>query len=161
MSTSTNINIEKIKIRILRERGCEDLPLPKAASLFASGIDLFSAERDTIEIKPNERKLISTGIRIALPIGYEAQIRPRSGLAYKYGITILNTPGTIDSDYRGVIKVIIINHGSGDFFVNRGDRIAQMVIQKVIQPILIETNELDNTKRGDGGFGHTGIESSQ
>jgi len=155
------MNIEKIKIKILKEKDCEDLPLPKAASLFASGIDLFSAEKGTILIKPNERILISTGIRIALPIGYEAQIRPRSGLAYKYGITVLNTPGTIDSDYRGVIKIIIINHGDEVFFVNRGDRIAQMVIQKIIQPIFIETNELDSTKRGDGGFGHSGIKSSQ
>ena len=155
------MNIEKIKIKIIREEGCEDLPLPKAASLFASGIDLFSAEKDTIDIEPNERKLISTGMRIALPIGYEAQIRPRSGLAYKYGITVLNTPGTIDSDYRGIVKVIIINLGIEKFLIQRGDRIAQMVIQKIIQPILIEVDKLDDTKRGDGGFGHTGIKSSQ
>jgi dUTP pyrophosphatase len=152
-----NDNIEKVEVRIEKEEGCEDLPLPKAASKHASGIDLFSAQQEIIEIGPGERKLISTGIKIALPTGYEAQVRPRSGLAYQYGITVLNSPGTIDSDYRGVIKVILINHGKDKYFVNRGDRIAQLVIQKVFQPILVETEELDKTKRGKGGFGHTGI----
>lgn len=152
-----NDNIEKVEVRIEKEEGCEDLPLPKAASKYASGIDLFSAQQEIIEIGPGERKLISTGIKIALPTGYEAQVRPRSGLAYRYGITVLNSPGTIDSDYRGVIKVILINHGKDKYFVNRGDRIAQLVIQKVFQPILVETEELDKTKRGKGGFGHTGI----
>ncbi len=152
-----NDNIEKVEVRIEKEEGCEDLPLPKAASKYASGIDLFSAQQEIIEIGPGERKLISTGIKIALPTGYEAQVRPRSGLAYQYGITVLNSPGTIDSDYRGVIKVILINHGKDKYFVNRGDRIAQLVIQKVFQPILVETEELDKTKRGKGGFGHTGI----
>jgi dUTP pyrophosphatase len=152
-----NDNIEKVEVRIEKEEGCEDLPLPKAASKYASGIDLFSAQQEIIEIGPGERKLISTGIKIALPTGYEAQVRPRSGLAYRYGITVLNSPGTIDSDYRGVIKVILINHGKDKYFVNRGDRIAQLVIQKVFQPILVETEELDKTKRGKGGFGHTGL----
>ena len=152
-----NDKIEKVEVRIEKEEGCEDLPLPKAASKYASGIDLFSAQQEIIEIGPGERKLISTGIKIALPTGYEAQVRPRSGLAYRYGITVLNSPGTIDSDYRGVIKVILINHGKDKYFVNRGDRIAQLVIQKVFQPILVETEELDKTKRGKGGFGHTGL----
>ncbi len=155
-----NKDIEKIEIMVEKEKGCEDLPLPKAASQYASGIDLFSAEEDIIEIKPGERKLISTGIKIALPLGFEAQVRPRSGLAYRYGITVLNTPGTIDSDYRGIIKIILIHHGKESFFIKRGDRIAQLVIQKVFQPILVETNELDNTKRGKGGFGHTGIKTN-
>jgi len=153
--------IEKIEVKIEKEKGCEDLPLPKAASQHSSGIDLFSAENKSIGIKKGEIKLISTGIKIALPIGFEAQIRPRSGLAYRYGITVLNTPGTIDSDYRGVIKVILINHGEDEFIVNRGDRIAQLVIQKIFHPFLIETDELDNTKRGIGGFGHTGIKTKQ
>ena len=155
-----NKEIEKVEIRVEKDKGCEDLPLPKVASLYASGIDLFSAEEDTVEIDQGDRKLISTGIKIALPIGFEAQVRPRSGLAYRYGITVLNTPGTIDSDYRGVIKIILINHGKDKYFVNRGDRIAQLVIQKIFQPILLEIKELDNTKRGKGGFGHTGIKAN-
>lgn len=150
--------MEELKINIEREKGCQDLPLPKTASPYSSGIDLYSAESEVIEIKPGERKLISTGIKIALPPGYEAQVRPRSGLAYHYGITVLNSPGTIDADYRGIIKVILINHGQDIFYVHRGDRIAQLVIQKIFQPILIEINQLDNTTRGEGGFGHTGIQ---
>jgi dUTP pyrophosphatase len=100
--------------------------------------------------------MIPTGISIALPAGYEAQIRPRSGLAAKYGVTTLNAPGTVDSDYRGEINVILINHGMQDFVINRGERIAQMVISRFESPEFIEVNELDETKRGDGGFGHTG-----
>ena len=156
-----NKEIEKIEVKIERDKGCDDLPLPKAASQHASGIDLFSAEEDVVEIDKGEIKLVSTGIKIALPIGFEAQVRPRSGLAYRYGITVLNTPGTIDSDYRGVIKIILINHGKEKFIVNRGDRIAQLVIQRIFQPVLVETKELDNTKRGIGGFGHTGIKTNQ
>ena len=156
-----NKEIEKIEVKIEKDKGCADLPLPKAASQHASGIDLFSAEEDVVEIDKGEIKLVSTGIKIALPIGFEAQVRPRSGLAYRYGITVLNTPGTIDSDYRGVIKIILINHGKEKFIVNRGDRIAQLVIQRIFQPVLVETKELDNTKRGIGGFGHTGIKANQ
>ena len=156
-----NKEIEKIEVKIEKDKGCDDLPLPKAASQHASGIDLFSAEEDVVEIDKGEIKLVSTGIKIALPIGFEAQVRPRSGLAYRYGITVLNTPGTIDSDYRGVIKIILINHGKEKFIVNRGDRIAQLVIQRIFQPVLVETKELDNTKRGIGGFGHTGIKANQ
>jgi len=156
-----NKEIEKIEVKIEKDKGCDDLPIPKAASQHASGIDLFSAEEDVVEIDKGEIKLVSTGIKIALPIGFEAQVRPRSGLAYRYGITVLNTPGTIDSDYRGVIKIILINHGKEKFIVNRGDRIAQLVIQRIFQPVLVETKELDNTKRGIGGFGHTGIKANQ
>ena len=156
-----NREIEKIEVKIEKDKGCDDLPLPKAASQHASGVDLFSAEEDAVEIDKGEIKLVSTGIKIALPIGFEAQVRPRSGLAYRYGITVLNTPGTIDSDYRGVIKIILINHGKEKFIVNRGDRVAQLVIQRTFQPVLIETKELDNTKRGIGGFGHTGIKTNQ
>lgn len=152
-----NNRIEKVEVRIEREAGCEDLPLPQAASAHASGIDLHSAQSEVIEIEPGERKLISTGIKISLPAGYEAQIRPRSGLADRYGITVLNSPGTIDADYRGVLKVILINLGDKIFSVNRGDRIAQLVIQKVFPPLLIEVEELDPTVRGEGGFGHTGM----
>jgi len=156
-----NREIEKIEVKIEKDKGCDDLPLPKAASQHASGVDLFSAEEDAVEIDKGEIKLVSTGIKIALPIGFEAQVRPRSGLAYRYGITVLNTPGTIDSDYRGVIKIILINHGKEKFIVNRGDRVAQLVIQRTFQPVLIEIKELDNTKRGIGGFGHTGIKTNQ
>ncbi len=151
--------IEEVIIKIEKDKGCEDLPLPKAASQHASGIDLFSAEENPVEIGEGEIKLISTGIKIALPIGFEAQVRPRSGLAYKHGVTVLNTPGTIDSDYRGVIKIILINHGKNSFLINRGDRIAQLVVQKIFKPILVKAKELDKTKRGAGGFGHTGIKT--
>jgi len=153
-----NNRIDKVEVRIEREAGCEDLPLPQAASAYSSGIDLYSAQTEVIEIKPGERKLISTGIKISLPVGYEAQIRPRSGLAYRHGITVLNSPGTIDADYRGVLKIILINLGNKVFSVNRGDRIAQLVIQKVFSPVLIEVEELDHTVRGEGGFGHTGMQ---
>ena len=152
--------INKIKGKIEKEKDCKDLPLPKAASKYSSGIDLFSAENKSIEIKKGEIRLISTGIKIALPVGFEAQVRPRSGLAYRYGITVLNTPGTIDSDYRGVIKIILLNRGKDIFFVNRGDRIVQLDIQKIYHPVLIETEKLDDTKRGIGGFGHTGIKTN-
>jgi dUTP pyrophosphatase len=121
---------------------------------------LFSAEDEEVLIGKGEIKLVSTGIKIALPIGFEAQVRPRSGLAYRYGITVLNTPGTIDSDYRGVIKIILINHGKERFIINRGDRIAQLVIQRIYQPVLVQTDKLDDTKRGIGGFGHTGIKTN-
>lgn len=155
-----NNEIEKIEIKVEKDKSCADLPLPKAASKYASGIDLFSAEDKEVIIGKGEIKLVSTGIKIALPIGFEAQVRPRSGLAYRYGITVLNTPGTIDSDYRGVIKIILINHGNERFVINRGDRIAQLVIQRIYQPILVETDKLDDTKRGIGGFGHTGIKTN-
>jgi dUTP pyrophosphatase len=155
-----NKEIEQIKVKVEKDKGCDDLPLPKAASQYASGIDLFSAEQKEVIINKGEVKLVSTGIKIALPIGFEAQVRPRSGLAYRYGITVLNTPGTIDSDYRGVIKIILINHGKERFAINRGDRIAQLVIQKIYQPVLVETDKLDDTKRGIGGFGHTGIKAN-
>lgn len=155
-----NKEIEKLEIKVEKDKGCEDLPLPKPASKYASGIDLFSAEDEEVVIGKGEIKLVSTGIKIALPIGFEAQVRPRSGLAYRYGITVLNTPGTIDSDYRGVIKIILINHGKERFIINRGDRIAQLVIQRIYQPVLVETDKLDDTKRGIGGFGHTGIKTN-
>ncbi len=155
-----NNTIDKVEIKIQREAGCEDLPLPKAASKYASGIDLYAAaSQGVIEIRPGERELISTGIKISIPVGYEAQVRPRSGLAIQYGITVLNSPGTIDADYRGVIKVILINLGKEIFRVNRGDRIAQLVIQRVSSPDLQEVKNLDSTVRGDGGFGHTGFTS--
>ena len=148
--------MQKIKLKIKRKEGCEDLPLPGYMSQAASGMDLYAAvENDTV-VEVNEIKLIPTGIFIALPFGFEAQVRPRSGLALKFGITLVNSPGTIDSDYRGEIKVIIYNHGNEDFIVNNKDRIAQMVLTPVIKMELKEEKELPEPVRGKSGFGSTG-----
>lgn len=135
----------------------KDLPLPNYESVAAAGMDVRAAVESPIVIKPGERTLIPTGLQIALPEGYEAQIRPRSGLAIRNGITMLNSPGTIDADYRGEVKVIAINHGEEEFVVNHGDRVAQMVIAPVTQLPLLEVEELDETDRGEGGFGSTGL----
>lgn len=138
-------------------------PLPTYSTEYSAGMDIRAnlkndEENDEIiSIAPGERVLIPTGLYIQLPYGYEAQIRPRSGLALKYGITVLNTPGTIDADYRGEIGVCLINHSNDTFDVHHGDRIAQIVFAKVEQAALVEVSELVNTKRGDGGFGHTGV----
>ncbi len=147
----------KIEIKIEKVEGCKDLSLPISASKFSSGVDLLCAESEDTVLKPGKVKLISTGIKIMIPKGYEGQIRPRSGLALKHGITVLNTPGTIDSDYRGIVKVILINLGEEDFNIQRGDRIAQLVIQKIFFPNFKIVETLDKTKRGEGGFGHSGI----
>ena len=136
----------------------KDLPLPNYESVAAAGMDIRAAVETPIVIKPGERTLIPTGLQMALPEGYEAQIRPRSGLAIRNGITMLNSPGTIDADYRGEVKVIAINHGQEEFVVNHGDRIAQMVIAPVTQLPLLEVEALDETDRGEGGFGSTGVE---
>lgn len=145
-----------MKVEIKRLDG-NDLDLPHYETSKSAGMDLKACIVENIVIKPGERKLIKTGISIALPENYEAQIRPRSGLALKNGITVLNTPGTIDADYRGEIGVILVNFGSEDFIVERGMRIAQMVISPIIQVEFIEVKELDETKRGSGGFGSTGV----
>ncbi len=137
--------------------GNNDLPIPEYMTENASGIDLRAAVKNNIKIKPTETELIPTGIALKIPKGYEAQIRPRSGLALKYGITLLNSPGTIDADYRGEIKVILSNFGKKDFVIKRGDRIAQMVFLKVEKANLKTVLKLNNTNRGSGGFGHTGI----
>lgn len=133
-----------------------DLPLPSYATKLSAGNDLFAAIDDPMTIKAGEVKLVPTGIAIALKMGYEAQIRPRSGLAAKHSVTVLNSPGTIDADYRGEVKVLLINHGKEDFVIERGMRIAQMVISKYEQITWSEVNSLDETIRGDGGFGSTG-----
>ena len=135
----------------------EGLTLPNYQTAGSSGIDLIAALENPVTLKFGERALIPTGITIALPQGAEAQIRPRSGLALKHGITLLNTPGTIDSDYRGEIKVIVINLGSEPFVIERGMRIAQLVVAEVIKANLLVADNLDATHRGSGGFGHTGI----
>lgn len=131
--------------------------LPVYSSQEAAGADLKAYVQEDIVLKPGQRYLVPTGISIQLPPGYEAQIRPRSGLAIKHGISLVNTPGTIDSDYRGEVKIIMINHGSEDFIIKRGDRIAQMVIAPVTRGIFVCTDTLDSTERGAGGFGSTGV----
>jgi dUTP pyrophosphatase len=147
--------MEKIKVYIQKISGSEDIPLPQYMTDQAAGMDIFAAVMEDEIILPGQRKKIATGIAIALPAGYEAQIRPRSGLALKNGITLLNSPGTIDADYRGEIGLIVINHGEDPFVVKRGMRLAQMVVQKVLQVDWKEASALNDTSRGDGGFGHT------
>lgn len=131
-----------------------DLPLPAYETPGSAGMDLRAAEAATL--KPGARYLMPTGLSIALPPGLEAQVRPRSGLAVKHGVTVLNSPGTIDSDYRGEIKVPLINHGTEDFVITKGDRIAQMVVASVIQASWVEVDNLEETTRGSGGFGSSG-----
>ncbi|MBR2016207.1 MAG: dUTP diphosphatase [Prevotella sp.] len=143
-----------IKINVVN-RGHQQLPA--YATPQSAGMDLRANIEEPIIIKPLERKLIGTGLHIALPEGYEAQIRPRSGLALKHGLTVLNSPGTVDADYRGEIMVLLINLSDKDFVVNDGERIAQMVIAKHEQGDFIEVEVLDETERGEGGYGHTGV----
>lgn len=145
-----------LQIQIKRLPHAEGLPLPVKMSVSASGYDLHAAIEQDVILQPGERQLIPTGYAISMPEELEAQIRPRSGLAYKYGITTLNSPGTIDADYRGEIKVLLINHGHEPFRIERGERIAQMVFQLVPTVELVETEELTETVRGSRGFGHTG-----
>lgn len=132
----------------------EDLPLPAYATDGASGMDVVAAE--DVDLAPGARHAVATGLSIAIPHGYEIQVRPRSGLALKHGVTVPNTPGTIDSDYRGELKVIMINLGAETFSIRRGDRVAQLIIAPVTRGSWVEVSELDETARGDGGFGSTG-----
>lgn len=134
--------------------GNADLPLPGYASAGAAGFDLRAAA--SLSLAPGQFAMVPTGFAMAIPPGFEMQVRPRSGLAAKHGVTVLNTPGTVDSDYRGEVAVILINHGSSSFEINRGDRIAQGVIAAAAQMPLIEVDRLDTTERGSGGFGSTG-----
>ncbi|KPJ58873.1 MAG: deoxyuridine 5'-triphosphate nucleotidohydrolase [Deltaproteobacteria bacterium DG_8] len=148
--------MEKIRVMIKKSPGNEDIPLPHYMSPNAAGMDLYAAVKEDTTLRPGEIKLIPTGISIALPPGFEAQIRPRSGLAIKHGISILNTPGTIDADYRGEVGIILINLGENSFIIKRGDRIAQMTINKVYRAYLELSSDLSSTERNNGGFGHTG-----
>ena len=134
----------------------KDLPLPAYQSELAAGLDLLAAVDDPLMLAPGQRALVPTGLSMALPAGFEAQVRPRSGLAAKHGVTVLNTPGTIDADYRGEVKVILINLGDAAFEITRGERIAQMVIAPVLQAEITEVAVLSDTERGVGGFGSTG-----
>jgi dUTP pyrophosphatase len=144
-----------VLVRVLP--GNEDIGIPAKMTDLASGFDLCAALKDVLILAPGERALIPAGFALAMPANLEAQVRPRSGLAYKKGITTLNSPGTIDADYRGEVGVILINHGSEPFEVRRGDRIAQLVFQIVPAITLKEVPSLDDTVRGSGGFGHTGV----
>lgn len=146
---------QTMQLKIKRVRP-SDLPLPSYQSPLSSGLDLLADVSEERVLQKGERALIPTGIAIELPPDHEAQIRPRSGLAIKKGVSLVNTPGTIDEDYRGEISVIVINHGEENFVIRRGDRIAQMVITPVVRPDIIEIHELSETQRGAGGFGSTG-----
>ena len=148
----------KVVLRVKRLPHGEGLPLPSYQSAHAAGLDVVAGvpEGEPVELQPGARALIPTGLALELPVGYEAQVRPRSGLALKAGITLLNSPGTIDADYRGELMVIVINHGNEPFLVRRGDRIAQLVIAPVSHVEIAEVEELAATARGEGGFGSTG-----
>lgn len=134
-----------------------DLPLPTYATAQSAGMDLLAAVADDVTLAPGERRLIPTGLAIALPVGTEAQVRPRSGLAFKHGLTVLNAPGTIDADYRGEVGVLLINLGQAPVTVSRGDRIAQLVVSPCQQVAWQSTETLEMSARGDGGFGSTGV----
>jgi len=149
-----------IKLKIRRKAGCEDIPLPHYMSEGAAGMDLCAACEGDICLKPGEVRLVPTGFFLSIPRGYEGQVRPRSGLALKHGLTIVNAPGTIDSDYRGEVGVIVGNVGTKACTITRGMRIAQLVIAPVTRAEIKLVDELDDTSRGEGGFGHTGTELS-
>ncbi|MDO4766397.1 MAG: dUTP diphosphatase [Eubacteriales bacterium] len=146
--------MKKIKIEVINM--AKDLPLPAYQTELSAGMDLLAAVEEDIFLEPGEIRLIPTGLKIAVPDGYEAQIRPRSGLALKHGISMVNCVGTIDADYRGEVGVILINHGKKTFPIARGERIAQMVINPIVQADFNLVENLDDTERGEGGFGHTG-----
>jgi len=148
--------MELVKVIVKRTTGGRDIPLPRYMTAGAAGMDLYAAVEQTEVLQPGEIKLIPTGLSIALPLGFEAQIRPRSGLALKHGISMVNTPGTIDADYRGEIGLIMINLGREPFQINRGDRVAQMVVSRVAMAEFSEVGDLDDTTRDSGGFGSTG-----
>ena len=152
-------NTPATKVQIMRLAHGVGLALPAYQSVSAAGLDLLAAVDAPLVIPSGEWQLVPTGLSFAIPTGFEGQVRPRSGLAAKFGVTVLNSPGTIDADYRGEVKVILINHGRTAFTVRRGERIAQMVITPVIKATLEEIKTLDETERGSGGFGSTGTKS--
>jgi dUTP pyrophosphatase len=162
LSGGSDIEVQIMEVRITRLPHGADLPLPQYQSDLAAGLDLLAAvPADTpVEIAPGKRAMIPTGIAIALPRGTEGQVRPRSGLAAKHGVTVLNSPGTIDADYRGELQVILVNIGSEVFVVQRGMRIAQLVIAPILQVKLVESGTLDSTLRATSGFGSTGTDSN-
>lgn len=143
-------------LRLPGAAGPDPLPLPTRATADAAGLDVRAAVRTPLDIAPGRRALVPTGFAMALPSGYEAQVRPRSGLAFRHGLTVLNAPGTIDADYRGELKVLLINLGDAPVRIERGHRIAQLVVAPVTMAVPVETTELTDTERAAGGFGHTG-----
>lgn len=145
---------DRVAVQVKRLPHGEGLELPAYATAGAAGMDVLSAE--DVTLAPGMRHAVATGLSMAIPDGYEIQVRPRSGLAFKFGITVPNTPGTIDSDYRGELKVLLINHGTEDFIITRGERVAQLVLAPVTQALWQEVETLDDTARGSGGFGSTG-----
>ncbi|GAB6064956.1 dUTP diphosphatase [Aquifex pyrophilus] len=148
--------MNRVLLKVKRLPHAEDLPLPSYATPHSSGLDLRAAIDEPIRIKPLERVVIPTGLILEIPEGYEGQVRPRSGLALKKGLTVLNAPGTIDADYRGEVKVILINLGNEEVVIERGERIAQLVIAPIQRVKVIEVEEVSRTERGEGGFGSTG-----
>jgi dUTP pyrophosphatase len=153
------VSTEPVVVQIMRLPHGADLPLPQYQSALAAGLDLLAAvpAGAPVEIAPGARALIPTGVAIALPPGHEGQVRPRSGLAFRHGVTVLNTPGTVDADYRGELQVILVNLGTEPFIVQRGMRIAQIIIAPVQRAVLVESDNLNATQRASGGFGSTGI----
>jgi dUTP pyrophosphatase len=149
--------MQTVSVKVTAEPVAADLPLPAPATVDSAGADLRAALPEPIVLGPGHFKAVSTGLRLEIPRGYEGQVRPRSGLAARHGITCLNTPGTIDADYRGVVQVLLINHGPEPFTINHGDRIAQLIIAPVTRATFEPTEELNDTTRGEGGFGHTGV----
>jgi dUTP pyrophosphatase len=147
---------DEVEVRFQRLPQAEDLPLPRRATPHAAGFDLHARVDGAVDIEPGERHLVPTGFAMAMPAGFEAQIRPRSGLAIKYGLTLLNSPGTIDSDYRGEVGVVLVNLGRETVTIARGDRIAQLVVHRLPEVGIAEVDELPDSERGAGGFGHTG-----
>jgi dUTP pyrophosphatase len=151
--------MDAVVIAVKRLRPSADpLPLPRHMTAGAAGMDLFADVSDPVELVPGGRRLIPTGLAVEIPAGFEAQVRPRSGLALRHGVTLLNSPGTIDSDYRGEIMVLMINLGSEPYVVRRGERIAQLIVAPVTRAELREADSLSHSRRGAGGFGHTGVE---
>ena len=156
MEDRTDGAIMDVTVRIKRDETARDLPLPSYATPGAAGLDIRAAE--DVDIEPGDRAAVGTGMRLEIPEGFEGQVRPRSGIALKHGVTLLNSPGTVDSDYRGEVRVIMINLGNEKFSVRRGDRIGQIVFAPCARAKIEETGELSGTSRSSGGFGSTGIE---
>ena len=151
------IEEKKVRFSWLNQEECADIPMPQYHSEFASGVDVAALIENPVTLEPGDFHLFSTGFAVAIPVGYELQVRPRSGMAIKHNVTIINSPGTIDADYRGEIRIGLINLGDEPFIVRRGDRIAQLVLAPVYKINFQVVESLDDTGRGSGGFGHTGI----
>lgn len=149
---------DHVTLRVMRLEGNQDMALPSYETAGSSGLDLRAAVHGELTLHPGDIRLIPTGLAISLPPGYEAQVRPRSGLALKHGVGMVNSPGTVDSDYRGEIGLVLINWGRAPFVIRRGDRIAQMVVTRVARAEILEVDRLETTTRGEGGFGHSGVE---